>query len=274
MRYAIHIEDMTADELTAVTNFIQSMGAAPAARDKHKVSQTVAELAAATGAAPSSPPPAPPVNYPGTIPGAPVGADPFAAPAAPPAAPAGDVDSRGIPHNPQFHADSRRQNKDGSWARRKGVNKEACDAWEASATRTPAAPPAGIPAPLAPPTTAPVAHPNPAEVTAKFAPHLAGQPNGATVPAPAGTDPFAAPAAPPAPPAPPAPAAPVVEDLPEVSYAEWHQLYSNLIAGGKMTAEKYTEIAERYGAVENPMVFNDQPDARNRSYRDMMALAA
>jgi hypothetical protein len=253
LKFAIHIDDMTASELAAVTAFITSIGASPVAR-------TVTELAAATTQQPSPPPPpAPNMPAPPALgaPLAPVGGIP-------------QYDSRGLPHNPAFYADSKRQNADGSWAKRKGVDKAACDAWEASVPRgTPAtpqqppAPPVGnvpLPAASVSPANAPSSvSPTAAEINAKFAPGL--PPQGAN------GDPFAAPAQPAAPPAPPAP--PV-----EVTYAAWHQMYMNLMTAGKITPEKYAEIAGRYNAVEDPMTFMNNAASRAACYREFEALAA
>ena len=252
MKFAIHIDDMTANELAAVTAFITSIGATP-------VSRTAAELAAATGAAVTagqqSPPPPPAPNMPAPPP--PAGPAPIGA----------QYDSRGLPHNPQFYADSKRQNADGSWAKRKGVDKAACDAWEASVPRgAPAAPPVGnVPSPAAsvsPGNGLSSASPTAAEINAKFAPGL--PPQGAN------GDPFAAPAQPAAPVAPPAPPAPPVE----VTYAAWHQMYMNLMTAGKITPEKYAEIAGRYNAVEDPMTFMNNAVSRAACYREFEALAA
>lgn len=255
MRFAISITDMTAAELVAVSSFVASMDGTP-------VERTVAELATMT------PPraPAPMMGIP--QPGAPTPVhDPFAAPQmpqpgsgapTPPPAPAPipTHDVRGVPHNPEFHAESKRQTKEGRWARRKGVDGDACDRWEASVSRgAPSVPQTPPPAPAAPAPTA-------AEINAQFAPGL--PPQGATAP-----DPFAAPAAPQAPTPPPAPA-----PLADVTYATWHGMYMSLLTAGKMTPEKYTEIATRYGAVEDVMKFMNDADARARSYRDFEALAA
>lgn len=264
MKYAIIISEMTEAELSAVSNWLDGRGA------QVEPSTSMTGIAAKVA----------------TAFGAPAGAsaqDPFAAPAGlspagptpppPPfAAPAGapEVDARGIPHNAQFHADSKRQNANGSWARRKGVDKDACEAWEASFARTAPTPPAGQqPTPPAAP------QPTTQEINAKFAPGL--PPQGQTIPAPSApagaADPFAAPAAPPvAPPAPPVPA----EDapLPDVPYATWHALYTNLLTAGKMTPEAYTAIAERYGAIDDQMKFYNDPIARAKSHRDMELIAA
>lgn len=278
MKYAITISDLTDDERRKISAFLDSMGAQSATPANGKGRQAVAELAAATGATiAQQQPAAPPV------------ADPFAGqtpppPPPPPAAPAqpqapampgvpmqsppaagAEIDSKGIPHNPEFHAETKRKNNDGSWAKRKGVNKEACAAWEASlAGRTPTAP-----------TT-----PTTDQINAMHG--APGQPNGHTVvtdpfagqtviSAPP-SDPFAAPAptAPVAPPAPPAPA-PAAEP---VSYGQWYTLYSNLLAAGKMTPETYTEIAGRYGAVEDVMKFQRDDAARANCFAEFQALAA
>lgn len=270
MKYAIHITDMTAGELATVAAFLESIGASPATANGPKGRQTIAELAAATGATPAQP----------TSPTPPAAADPFAAPAATPAPPpgipasrdpgtpqvtaAGEIDSKGFPHNPEFHADSKRKNADGSWAKRKGVNKDACAAWEASFTagQSPAPAPTAAPASVVPTaeqinamhgvTTPPNGH---TVVTA---------PPASTVPA---ADPFAAPSAPPAPPAP-------VAEKKRVTYAEWYGLYSNLLSAGKISPEKYSEIAARYGALDNAMVFMQNDDARANCYAEFEALAA
>jgi len=246
---------MTANELAAVTAFITSIGATP-------VSRTVAELAATTTQQPPAPPPpAPNMPAPPALgaPLAPVGGIPH-------------YDSRGLPHNPAFYADSKRQNADGSWAKRKGVDKAACDAWEASVPRGTPAAPQQPPAPAAPaqPDRAgqpgPAPAPTAAEINAKFAPGL--PPQGG-----AGGDPFAAPAPnaqPAAPVAPPAPPAPPVE----VTYAAWHQMYMNLMTAGKITPEKYAEIAGRYNAVEDPMTFMNNAVSRAACYREFETLAA
>lgn len=263
MRFSISIQDMTSEELAAVSGFITSMGGKPTTLSSPKTRQTVAELAAATGAqAPT--------------------ADPFAAPApqapaaqTPPPPPPGagvEVDSRGIPHNPEFHADSKRKNNDGSWAKRKGVDKGACEAWEGSfagnAPQTPPPPPPPVQAAQTPPPPPPPpgAAPTAAETTAKFAPHLAGTPNGAASP-----DPFAAVTPPPPPPPPPAP---VEEEIPTVDYATWHQLYMSLYTTGKLTPEKYTEIADPLGGIEDQMKFFNDEVARGKCYAEFQKLAA
>lgn len=261
MRFSIYIEDMTSDELATVSNFVTSMGGK---QTNPKTRQTVAELAAATGA--------------GGVPQAPAG-DPFAAPAPqvpvttqtpppPPPPPPGagvEVDSRGIPHNPQFHADSKRKNNDGSWAKRKGVDKDACEAWEGSfAGNAPQTPP---PPPPPPGTTLTAA-----ETTAKFAPHLAGMPNGAASP-----DPFAAPNPEPAavtPPPPPPPPAPVEQEIPSVDYAEWHRMYMSLYTTGRLTPEKYTEIADPLGGIEDQMKFFNDEVARGKCYAEFLKLTS
>lgn len=295
MKFAISIEDMTADEMATVSTFLTSMGAKPVITANPKTKQTVAELAALTGAGQTPPPPPP---APGT-------ADPFAiagnvqhqnaspvtqTPPPPPPPPlGGELDSRGLPHNPQFYADSKRTNKDGSWAKRKGVDAAACEAWErvtlagkAGAGQTPPPPPPPVthpPVPASPtpppPPALPADHPSAAEVTAKFAPHLAGQPNGAAVApstAPAGisSDPFAS--VPPAPPLPPPLGAPE-EEIPNVTYPEWHQLYMSLMTTGKLTAAIYTEIADPLGGIEDQMKFYNDAEARGKCYARFMTLA-
>lgn len=42
----------------------------------------------------------------------------------------GNVDDRGVPHHPDYHAPSFRKTVKGAWARRKGVDKDAADAYE------------------------------------------------------------------------------------------------------------------------------------------------
>jgi hypothetical protein len=269
MKYAIEIQDMTAAELAAVTAFLTSLGASPVT----KTSKVVAELAAATGVtgggaadatAPTITPPPAMIPPPAPAPAPQVVTDPFSAP--PPTAGAGgELDARGVPHNPTFHAETKRKNGDGSWAKRKGVDKDGCARYEAqyitAGPNQAPTPPAGIPAPVMTTTPAPSA----AETTAKFAPHLVQPP---VVTPPAG-DPFAAPAPTPAAPAAPTPPAPALE---EVTYNQWYELYMNLLTAGKISPEQYTAIAERYGAIENTMKFMDDADARARSYADMMAL--
>lgn len=281
MRFSIYIEDMTSDELATVSNFVTSMGGK---QTNPKTRQTVAELAAATGA--------------GGVPQAPAG-DPFAAaanvqhqnaapatpqtqtPPPPPPPPPGagvEVDSRGIPHNPQFHADSKRKNNDGSWAKRKGVDKDACEAWEGSfagnAPQTPPPPPPPVQAAQAPQTPPPPPGTTltAAETTAKFAPHLAGMPNGAASP-----DPFAAPNPEPAavtPPPPPPPPAPVEQEIPSVDYAEWHRMYMSLYTTGRLTPEKYTEIADPLGGIEDQMKFFNDEVARGKCYAEFLKLTS
>lgn len=273
MKYAITISDMTAADLAAVTAFLNSKGAENATLTNGKGRQAVAELAAAAGATPSTPPaqqqPAPPV----------VTGDPFAAPPAnipaPPASndpgtpqvtpAAGEIDSKGIPYNPEFHAESRRKNNDGSWAKRKGVDKAGVAAYEARfAGRAPSSTEQinaafGV-------TTPPNGH---TVVTA---------PPASTVAAPPAADPFAAPAAQPAVPAPAPqtpPAPPAAAAAPrEVTYNEWFTMYNNLLTAGKMTPQQYSEIATRYGALDNSMVFMNDNSARARSFAEFEALAA
>lgn len=293
MRFAISITDMTAADLIAVSTFVASMGGTP-------VDRTIAELAASTGAGIPAPahvqnpaPAAPPLTYPSpgqpwspTMPAPPLGAQP-PAPAAPGSTAAQGVpafDSRGLPHNPAFYADSKRQNADGSWAKRKGCDKAACEAWEASTPRgAPSVPqPAATPQPAAPgnspAATVSPGNPSAADINAKFAPGLPPQ---GVAPAPNGADPFAAPVAgaqpaapstPAAPPAPPAPAAPVAPV--EVTYAQWHQMYTSLMVSGKITPEKYAEIAGRHGGADDVMRFMNDAGARAASYQEFQALAA
>lgn len=261
MKYQISITDMTREELFAVSNMLASMGATPVSTDPttaDRLNRVVGEIAARSGATPSTPTPPP-----SAPPLAPV-ADPFTAPAAPiqPPAPVGEApafDSRGYPHNPQFHAESKRQNKDGSWALRKGVDKDGLTKWETTIATQPPAP--TVPTP--PPASAPA--PTAAQLNAQFAPHLAPVADPFTAP-PA---PVAAPLAPPAPPAPPAPVT-----VKSVTYAQWHSMYMNLVTAGKMTPEKYSDIATRYGADENPMKFSDDDTARALCYAEFEALAA
>jgi hypothetical protein len=270
MKFAIEIQDMSQAELAAVTAFLTGMGAKPTG-----MSKTIAELAAATGAAPAetpapmvAPTPGPAFNAPVGIPApAPAPApqvvtDPFSAP--PPAGANGELDVRGVPHNPTFHAETKRKNGDGSWAKRKGVDKDGCARYEAQFI-------GARPTIMTPPTAAPTTPaPSAAETTAKFAPHLVTPP--AAAPSPTG-DPFAAPAAAPSVPpvtnTPPAPPTPALE---EVTYNQWYELYMNLLTAGKITPEQYTTIAERYGAIENTMKFMDDAQARAASYADMMVL--
>jgi hypothetical protein len=289
MKFAIQITDIDSPEqLAAVTAALVSIGVKPATLTGPKGQRAVAELAAATGATMQTPPPPPTAApYVPPVPMSPA-PDPFATPAAPampqPPAPvphpgataptaAPELDSRGVPHNPEFHADSKRKVGNDVWAKRKGVYQDACAAWEAQFTGRTQQPAAPAPAPTA-------AAPTAAELNAKFAPGL--PPQGATVPS---ADPFATPAIapeiPPAPmvtaqpaaPQPPAPPAPVAE-VRKVSYEQWHSLYSNLLVGGKLSPEKYAEIASRHGAVEDPMKFFENEDARAASYAEFEKLAA
>jgi hypothetical protein len=298
MRYAITIDGMTESELLAVTAAVTALGAMPRPQPgttpaHNKTAQTVAELAHATGAQPQ--PPAP-LGYPaGMIPPPPAPQYQPPAPMAPqapapqPPATTAGVDSKGIAHHPDFHAPSGRKTNDGRWALKKGLNREAWEAWEAQqlaamgAPRTPAAPAPQQPAPAAPQPPAPVVnHPSAAEINAKHAPHL--PPQGQTEPAtpapqapiPNGHDPFAAAPAPaaPQPPAPPAPVPPVVEEERKpVAYDVWHSTYTNLMTSGKMSADQYNEIAARYGGDENPYIFFSDEGKRTNSYYDMMAIA-
>lgn len=59
-----------------------------------------------------------------------------------PAAP--DLDARGVPHHPEFHAPGKGKTKAGNWARKKGVDQDACDAYEKQFAATTNAP--GLPA--------------------------------------------------------------------------------------------------------------------------------
>jgi hypothetical protein len=311
MRYAITIDGMTESELLAVTAAVTALGAMPRPQPgttpaHNKTAQTVAELAHATGAQPQ--PPAP-LGYPaGMIPPPPAPQYQPPAPMAPqapapqPPATTAGVDSKGIAHHPDFHAPSGRKTNDGRWALKKGLNREAWEAWEAQqlaamgAPRTAAAPVPQQPAPAAPQPPAPVvnhpsvptastAHPSAAEINAKHAPHLPPQgqtepaapaPQAPAAPVPNGHDPFAAapvPAAP-QPPAPPAPVPPVVEEERKpVAYDIWHSTYTNLMTSGKMSADQYNEIAARYGGDENPYIFFSDEGKRTNSYYDMMAIA-
>jgi hypothetical protein len=74
-------------------------------------SPTVPAAPAATSAPPAPTPAAP------SAPPAPAAA---AAPA-PPSTPAGDVDAAGLPWDERIHSGSRKKNKDGTWAKRRGV---------------------------------------------------------------------------------------------------------------------------------------------------------
>jgi hypothetical protein len=42
-----------------------------------------------------------------------------------------ELDTRGVPYHPQFHAETRKRNADGSWARRRNHDRAAADAYEA-----------------------------------------------------------------------------------------------------------------------------------------------
>jgi hypothetical protein len=281
MEFAITITKMTAAQMATVSAYLESLGAQPATPTNGKGRQAVAELAAAVGATPAPHQPTAPAQQ--TPPPPPV-ADPFAAqnppPPPPPGAPVagptgpigtaapttGEIDSKGIPHNPEFHAETKRKNNDGSWAKRKGVNKDACAAWEASLTsRPPVAPPAQH-QPAA--TVAPTAE----QINAMHG--APAQPNGHTVPSTSTVpvaDPFAAAPQTPPPPAPPAPPAPAPV---AVSYGQWFTMYQNLMTAGKLSPETYTEIAGRYGAIEDLMKFQKDDDARAKSYAEFEALAA
>lgn len=56
----------------------------------------------------------------------------------------GEVDANGVPWNEEFHAATKNKNNDGTWKKRKGVDKDALDAYEkkfsSAAPAAPAAP--------------------------------------------------------------------------------------------------------------------------------------
>lgn len=235
MKFAITITDMDASDLAAVTQFLAARGAHPVEESHTAVpSRTVAELAAATGATLNTPKAAP----------APQSAPDMSA-----------LDSRGIPYNPAFHAPSGRRNADGSWAAKKGYDKAAYQAWIDSLPAVQQAP--------APARAEPVTQQAPAPVQAPVPAQPVEQP------------PAAAPIVDPTMTFPAAPPAPVVaEPAPDVDYQTWYAKYQELISSGKLSPEAYMDIANRYGATENPLTFFQNDRARAESYREMIALAA
>lgn len=81
---------------------------------------------------------------------APASAAPVAAPAAQHAAP--DVDHTGVPYHPDYHTSTRVVTAKGEWKLRKGVNKDAAEAWRRQHTgkQSAASAPAAAPVPVAP----------------------------------------------------------------------------------------------------------------------------
>jgi hypothetical protein len=51
-------------------------------------------------------------------------------------------------------------------------------------------------------------------------------------------------------------------------------MYQSLLVAGKMSPEKYAEIAGRYGALEDVMMFMNNPAARAASYQEFQTIAA
>lgn len=232
------------------------------------VTRVASELAAqpmppAHPRAPTPPPSATPV--PPTPPAAPASVN-AAAPttSATPATVSDAVDARGVPYDPRFYAATRGTNNDGSWKKRKGVDKDAVAAYEAQFTHRPgmttsaadfeaAAPTASpvqapaVTAPTSPPPPPVAAMPTAAQVTAQFAPHLASQPNGVMMPPPA-------------------------NELVIPTYNDFYQLYIRLCQEGRINEQTAAAIHAAAGASPTGAEYSVDENKRAIAYREMQRL--
>ena len=175
-------------------------------------------------------------------------------PASNPAHVEGDLDIHGVPWSADHHAGTKSTKKDGAWKRKKGGDKDACDAYEARfLVNEPVAP---VPVPVAP-APAPTPAALPAAAPAAVAPEVAaipvtpeaGQPTApAAVPVAAPGAPAAAPAA--AAPAPEA-AAPGGEFTPEY-YSLCERLSEIVKAGVSCGPLGWTEESRAIDVTQPP----------------------
>ena len=186
------------------------------------------------------------------------------APAATPAAPDGvNVDSAGLPWDGRIHASSKAVNKDGTWRRRRNLDKDFIENVEAELRATMNAasePPAPAAAPAAP--AAPAASEPPAPAAAPAAP-AASEPPAPAAPAFGRGEVPAAPAAsePPAPAA--APAAPAASEPPApasgLQFGDVMQAVTQAIHKGQIHQDTVNEIARDVG-LPSVVMLSNRPD--------------
>lgn len=146
----------------------------------------------------------------------------------------GNLDARGVPHNPQFHGENK--TADGNWKRKRGHDKAAADAWEAGFLQ-----PAG----------------------ATPAPTAAALPAGSYPQSPASAAPTAAVNLPPAPTAPVLPAASAPEP---VSPADYQAKWIELCKTGRVTTVHQQQIEQMFGAHPLAPAIIENVQARVRIY--------
>lgn len=153
---------------------------------------------------------------------------------------ANEIDATGVPYNAQFHASSKAKTAKGEWRLKKGVDKDAAEAWKNQHARGNTAGSVQDNVPVAPqPPSAP-------QMNQTYAPPAA--PVAPQVPLP--QEPVQAP-----------------------DYGTWHQLFTQLWQTGRLTQQHVEQMNSQANVPDaSQYVSNDQ--ARGISYLYMQQIAA